>query len=241
MPSPLTALHEIGAHLPQLLAGFGVSLVIAIAAMAAALLVGTAIAVGATSRWRIVKALSFAYIQVFRGVALYVLIIWVYFGLAIAVGVNFAPIPAGILTLALLNSAYLAEIIRTGLQQLGHGQSEAGAALGLSRWTVLTRVELPQALRAMIPAIGNQFTDVVKDTSILAVIAVPELMYVSQNLAQQDFEPFTYYTFAGVLYIIAVTVITAIVRRLERRRAPARVAAPAGTSVVSETAQEGIL
>lgn len=203
-------------NLPKLLAGFGVSMLVAVAAMAAALLAGIGIALLSTSRWRTLRWLAFAYIQVFRGVALYVLIIWVYFGLAISLQVSFAPIPAGIISLALLNSAYLADIIRTGLQRLDPGQREAGDTLGLGRTTTMLHVELPQALRAMIPAIGNQFTDVLKDTSLLAMIAVPELMFQSQRLAQTSFSPFEFYSFAAVLYIVAVAFITWGVRRLER-------------------------
>jgi His/Glu/Gln/Arg/opine family amino acid ABC transporter permease subunit len=206
----------VWANLPKLLAGFGVSALVAIIAMAIALLGGIGVAILTTSRWRTVRWLAFVYIQVFRGVALYVLIIWVYFGLAISMQVAFAPIPAGIVSLALLNSAYLADIVRTGLQRLDRGQREAGDALGLDRGTTMLYVELPQALRAMVPAIGNQFTDILKDTSLLAMIAVPELMYTSQRLAQTSFSPFEFYSFAAVLYIVAVALITWGVRHLER-------------------------
>ncbi len=224
------------AHLPEMLGAFGLSVAVAVAAMALATAAGLLVAVGATSRWRVLVALCFAHIQVFRGVALYVLIIWVYFGLAITLQVNIAPTPAGILTLALLDSAYLAEIFRTGLQKVDRGQREAGAALGLSDGAILWRVVVPQAVRSMIPAIGNQFTDVLKDTSILAVIAVPELMYTSQSLAQQTYRPFEFYTVAGVLFVIGVSVITYAVRVAERRvrRGAVRgVVAPAGVPMVT--------
>lgn len=215
-------------HLPALLSAFGVTLLIAVAAMACACVMGMVVAFGTLSRWRPVRWIAFAYIQVFRGVALYVLIIWIYFGLAISMQVAIAPIPAGILTLALLDSAYLAEIFRTGIQKLDRGQVEAGDALGLRRSTTMIRVLVPQALRNMVPAIGNQFTDVLKDTSILAMIAVPELMYQSQRLAQTTFRPFEFYTFAGLLYVIVVALITYGVRRLERRLRPGARAPRAG-------------
>lgn len=224
-------------HLPELLEAFAVTAAVAVAAMALALVVGLVVALGALSRWRLVRVLAFTYVQVFRGVALYVLIIWVYFGLAISMQVAFDPVPAGIVTLALLNSAYLAEIFRTGIAKVDRGQLEAGDALGLTRTTTMLRVLVPQAVRAMVPAIGNQFTDVLKDTSILAVVAVPELMYSSQRLAQSNARPFEFYTFAGLLYVVAVAGITWATRRLERRLRPGSStrARPAGVPALPGT------
>lgn len=209
-------LGVVGHYLPDLLGGFGLSLLVALAAIVAAVVLGGIVVVLQLSRYRALRWFGHLYVQVFRGVALYVLIIWVYFGLAIALQLSFAPVPAGILTLALLNSAYLAEVFRAGVQGVPAGQSEGGIALGLSPGQVLRAVVAPQAVRSVLPAVGNQFTDVVKDTSILSVIGVGELMFRSQQLAQATFRPFEFYTAAGVLYLLAVLVVSVVFRRLER-------------------------
>lgn len=209
-------LGVVGQYLPDLLQGFSLSLLVAVASMAAAVVLGGVVVVLQLSRYRALRWFGHLYVQVFRGVALYVLIIWIYFGLAIALQLSFAPVPAGILTLALLNSAYLAEVFRAGIGSISAGQTEGGLALGLSPWEVLRSVVAPQAIRSVLPAIGNQFTDVVKDTSILSVIGVSELMFRSQQLAQATFRPFEFYTVAGVLYLLAVLVISVVFRRLER-------------------------
>ncbi len=206
-----------------LLRGFGIALVVAVGAIAIAIAVGLLVALARLSPLPPLRWLAFAYTQLFRGIALYVLIIWVYFGLAVAADVNFNPIPAGITTLALLNSAYLSETFRAGILAVDPGQREAAMAMGLSRWQAFRDVVAPQALRVAVPATGNQFVDAVKDSAILSVIGVPELMRETQRLAQFYFRPFEFYTAAGALYLAAVFAISYGFRRLERRLGWARV------------------
>jgi His/Glu/Gln/Arg/opine family amino acid ABC transporter permease subunit len=200
-----------------LLRGFGIALVVAAAAIAIAIVVGLLVALARLSPLPPLRFIAFAYTQLFRGIALYVLIIWVYFGLAVAANVNFNPIPAGITTLALLNSAYLSETFRSGLLAVDRGQREAALAMGLSRWQAFRDVIAPQALRVVVPATGNQFVDAIKDSAILSVIGVPELMRETQRLAQFYFRPFEFYTVTGALYLAAVFALSYAFRRLERR------------------------
>jgi His/Glu/Gln/Arg/opine family amino acid ABC transporter permease subunit len=200
-----------------LLRGFGIALFVAVAAMAVAIVVGLVVALARLSPVPPLRWLAFAYTQLFRGIALYVLIIWVYFGLAVAADVNFNPIPAGITTLALLNSAYLSETFRAGILAVDRGQREAALAMGLSRWQAFRDVVAPQALRVVVPATGNQFVDAIKDSAILSVIGVPELMRETQRLAQFYFRPFEFYTVTGAMYLAAVFALSFAIRRLERR------------------------
>ena len=200
-----------------LLRGFGIALLVAVAAIAIAIVVGLVVALARLSPVPPLRWLAFAYTQLFRGIALYVLIIWVYFGLAVAADVNFNPIPAGITTLALLNSAYLSETFRAGILAVDRGQREAALAMGLSRWQTFRDVIAPQALRVVVPATGNQFVDAIKDSAILSVIGVPELMRETQRLAQFYFRPFEFYTVTGAMYLAAVFGVSYALRRLERR------------------------
>ncbi len=182
-----------------------------------AILLGLIVALMRLSRVKILRWIAFIYTQFFRGIPLYVLIIWVYFGLAIAAGVNLPAIPAGIITLALLNSGYLSETFRSGILAVNKGQIEAGMALGLSRRNVMLHIVLPQAFRVIIPPLGNQYVDAIKDTAILSIIGVPELMRESKALANLYYRPFEFYTFAGLLYLFAVLVVSRGVSVLEKK------------------------
>jgi His/Glu/Gln/Arg/opine family amino acid ABC transporter permease subunit len=215
----------VWASLGALLRGFAIALEVAAGAMAVALVVGLLVALLRLSAFPPLRWLAFAYTQLFRGIALYVLIIWVYFGLAVAADVNFNPIPAGITTLALLNSAYLSETFRAGILAVDRGQREAALAMGLTPLQAFRDVVAPQALRVIVPAAGNQFVDVIKDSAILSVIGVPELMRETQRLAQFYFRPFEFYTAAAAIYLAAVFAVSygfrLLERRLARRVAPA--------------------
>jgi His/Glu/Gln/Arg/opine family amino acid ABC transporter permease subunit len=130
-----------------LLKGLGIAMFSATAAIIVAIISGLGIALMRLSRIKTIQGFAFLYTQLFRGVPLYVLIIWVYFGLAIAVDINIPMIPAGILTLALLNSGYLSETFRSGILAVPTGQYEAGEGLGLSKRDLMRFVILPQAFR----------------------------------------------------------------------------------------------
>jgi His/Glu/Gln/Arg/opine family amino acid ABC transporter permease subunit len=200
-----------------LMHGFGIAMYIAVVSIILAVILGVVVALMRLSTFAPARWLAFAYTQLFRGLALYVLIIWVYFGLAVALNINLAPITAGILTLALLNSGYLSETFRSGILAVDRGQVEAATAIGLSKAQIFKSVVGPQALRKIAPATGNQFVDAIKDSAILSVIGVPELMHETQRLAQYYFRPFEFYTFAGALYFVAVLGVSYLFRILERK------------------------
>ena len=200
-----------------LLEGFGIAMFCATAAIILAMIIGLFIALMRLSNSRILRTFAFVYTQLFRGVPLYVLVIWVYFGLAIISNINIPQIPAGILTLALLNSGYLSETFRSGILAVGQGQREAGEALGLNRRQVLRYVTLPQAGRIVVPPTGNQYVDAIKDSAILSIIGVPELMKVAQEQANLFYRPFEFYTIAGAMYLVAVLAVAKIISILEKK------------------------
>ena len=200
-----------------LLEGFGIAMFCATAAIILAMIIGLFIALMRLSNSRFLRGFAFVYTQLFRGVPLYVLVIWVYFGLAIVANINLPKIPAGIITLALLNSGYLSETFRSGILAVNIGQSEAAAAIGLTKRQIKRYIVLPQAFRIVLAPSGNQFVDAIKDTAILSIIGVPELMRMAQQQADLFYRPFEFYTTAGILYFIAVMGVTKLFSFIEKK------------------------
>lgn len=200
-----------------LLKGFVIAIVSATLAMILAIILGLLVALARLSDSKILRGIAFTYTQLFRGVPLYVLVIWVYFGLAIVANLNLPKLPAGIFTLALLNSGYLSETFRSGILAVNKGQTEAGEAIGLNRGQIRRYIVLPQALRIVIAPTGNQYVDALKDTAILSIIGVPELMRMAQQQAELLYRPFEFYTIAGVLYFIAVLGVTKFFSIIEKK------------------------
>ena len=170
------------------------------------------------SRLRWVRTVGFVLIQLLRGVALYVLVLWIFNGLAVASPrLTFGPVQTGIIALSLLNSAYLAEVFRAGFEVIPAGQVEAAQAIGLTDGQAARFVLVPQMVRITFPSMGNVFVDIVKDTAILSVIGVSELMRETQRWAQFYFRSFEFYTAAGVIYLAIVLAVSALWRVAERR------------------------
>lgn len=214
---PIFEFTPILENLSPLLKGFGIALVSASGGIVFAIVIALIVTSMRISTIAPLRWIAFAYTQFFRGIPLYVLIMWVYFGVAIVIGLNIPAIPAGILTLGLLNSGYLAENFRSAYASVDRGQHEAGMALGLSTSAIRRHVILPQAARLAIPPSGNQYVDAIKDSAILSIIGVPELMHESQRLANLFYRPFEFYTFAGLLYLLAVLAVSRLVRAIEQR------------------------
>jgi len=161
--------------------------------------------------------IGFLYVQVFRALSLYVYILFIYFGIAAAFQINFDPITAGVISLTLLNSAYMAEIYRSAIEAVDPGQREAARSLGLGSIATFATVTFPQAWRVALPSLVNQFTDIIKDSSIVAVIGTPDLMY--QTIERVSFyqRPFEFYTTVAGIYLVMVLIVAQLAWRLEKR------------------------
>lgn len=177
---------------------------------------GIGIAVLRLSGVRLLSAPAFAYVQILRGVPLLVFLYWVYFGIAIVVGLNFSPVQAGIVALTLTGSAYTAEIFRGGLLAIDGGQAEASRSLGLSRIGTYRHVLLPQTLRIVIPPLGNVFIGLLKGATLLSIIAVHDMVSVANDLNINFFTPFEAFTAVAVILVALVAVFSAGVTFLER-------------------------
>jgi polar amino acid transport system permease protein len=156
------------------------------------------------------------YIEAIRGTPLLLQLFYLYYGLP-EMGIVINGFVAGVLGLTLNFGAYLAELFRSGIQSVDAGQYEAARALGLRKFDRLRRIVLPQALRTVFPALGNYALVLVKETSLVAVISVYELMRAGEMLAGATFQALTVYTLVGVIYFALCSLLSWLFRRSERR------------------------
>lgn len=177
---------------------------------------GLATGLGSISRFWVVRFVSVALIEVFRCTPLIVQLIWFYYALPILAGVEMTPLTASVIALSCYGGSFYAEIIRGGIVSIDPGQSEAAAALGMLRIQIMRRIVLPQALRRMTPALMNQSIIQFKNTSLVSVLAVPDLVYQSQMVAHDSFRPLETYTAVAVAYFAILFPLTVFVRRREK-------------------------
>jgi polar amino acid transport system permease protein len=158
-----------------------------------------------------------AYVELFRCTPVLVQLVWFYYALPILTGIQISAALAAILTLTLYGGAFYSEIIRGGIVSIDAGQSEAGRALGMTRSQVMRRVVLPQALRRMLPPLMNQSILQLKNTSLLSVLAVPDLLYQGQTVAHETYRPLEVYSLVAIAYFVILLPATVVVRRFEQR------------------------
>lgn len=173
---------------------------------------------GLTARPRL-QALNRVYVELVRSVPVLVMILWVYYGLPIVTGLEVGVFAAGVIALALSDSAFEAEIFRAGIQSIERGQHEAAEALGLTGWQKYRLVILPQALRRILPALGNQFVYMLKMSSLVSVIGMQELTRRANELVVAEYRPLEIYTVLVLEYLVLILLVSGAVRRLERRLA----------------------
>jgi His/Glu/Gln/Arg/opine family amino acid ABC transporter permease subunit len=197
--------------------GVKITLELSALSLVLSLALGLLVALCRMSRFPPLRLAAYGYIQVFRAVSLYIYVLWIYFGIAGAIGVNFSPLTAGVIALTILNSAYMAEIYRSALGAVDPGQREAATSLGFGRVRGFTTVILPQAIRIGVPPLVNQFVDIVKDSSIVAIIGTTDLMGVTNQMVSYYRAPFELYTLLAGFYLTIVLSISALAAILERR------------------------
>ena len=200
-------------------AGMVMTVVIATISFVLSLGLGLVISLFRLSRIKLISLLAAGYINLFRAIPQLVFIVYIYYGVSIAIGINFSPIMAGVIALTLQYSAWLAEIFRSGIQAVSPGQREAALAVGMSRIGAFVTITLPQAFRIVIPPTGNTAVGIIKDSSLVAVIGVFELLRRTQLLVSQTFRPFEFYTAAVVAYLSLTMAVAVGVKLIERRYA----------------------
>ncbi|MBN1321673.1 MAG: amino acid ABC transporter permease [Thermoleophilia bacterium] len=168
------------------------------------------------SRFRPLRYLAGAYIDLFRGLPLLLLFIFIYYGLPHA-GIRLGPITSGVLGLTLCYGAYSAEIFRAGIQAIPKGQSEAARSLGMSQGQAMRHIILPQAVKMVVPPLTNEFIAMIKDTSLMSVISVPELLFTAKEKMGVVANS-TPLTVAALIYIIFTIPLIRLAARMETKR-----------------------
>ena len=169
-------------------------------------------ALGKLSRFAVFRHTSLIFIEIFRCTPILVQLVWCYYALPILIGVEMSAVTAGVLALSLYGGSFYAEIIRGGIVSIDPGQTEAGAALGMTPAQTMRRIILPQALKRMVPPLMNQSILQFKNTSLVSVLAVPDLLYQSQVAAHDSYRPLETYTFVAVAYFVILFPLTLLVR-----------------------------
>lgn len=217
--SRLTQFNWLGVvdYLPALAAGLYYTLLVSVIGLIIGFALGAVFGLGRISRKKIIYGLSSAYVELLRGTPVLVQAIWVYFALPLIIGFNIPSLAAGILVIGLNSGAYIAEIVRGAVQSVEKGQMEAGRSLGLSQHLAMRYVIWPQAFKRMIPPLGNQFIISIKDTSLLSVILVPELIFQGRLIASNHFNAVEIYTTVAVFYLVVTLTLSKVLNIVEKR------------------------
>jgi His/Glu/Gln/Arg/opine family amino acid ABC transporter permease subunit len=204
-------------HWRAFAAGAWVDIWVAVVGFGFACLIGLLNAILRTSGVNLFSVPSFMYVQVMRGVPLLVMIYWIYFGIATVLGLAFTSYQAMILALALTGSGYTTEIFRAGLGAVERGQTEAARSIGLGRARTFVHVVLPQALRIVVPPLGNTFIGLLKGATLMSVIAVPDMVFLANELNVTLFTPFEVFTAVAIILVVVVLFFSLLLYLLERR------------------------
>ncbi|AQS65529.1 MULTISPECIES: amino acid ABC transporter permease [Rhizobium/Agrobacterium group] len=215
---------------PQLIYAVWLTVSVTLTSMAVGIIAGLFLALFGLSLYGALRGFNWLYVWFFRGTPILVQLFLIYFGLPYLIGVDIFPstittpafsisgaIVAGIFAFSLHEAAYMSEITRAGIRSVEKGQSEAAQALGMLPSLAMRRIILPQALRIILPSLGNQCNMMFKTTAFLSVIAVPELVHVADSLRSQNFKTFEVYAAISVYYLVLTGVWTVLQQWIENR------------------------
>jgi ectoine/hydroxyectoine ABC transporter permease protein EhuD len=218
--------------LPALLEGLKITVELTLIVIVISLILGIFVALGRLSKNRVLRTVTGFYVDFMRATPLLLQLIYIYFVLP-TVGIRLDPFVAAVVGLSLNYAAYLSEVYRSGIQAIPRGQLDAAAALGMSPSLSMRRIVLPQAIRIVIPTLGNYFVALFKDTSLASALTLQELLFSGQIIISRTYDYFTIYSMVLFLYFLVGYPALIFVRYLEkrtrsgyRRRRPARVAMP---------------
>jgi polar amino acid transport system permease protein len=197
--------------------GILVTIQLSVLAMGLSIVTGLVACLGALARNRLIRAPAILYIEFCRNTPILVQLVWVHFAWPAIFGVKFNAFTSSVVALALQSSGYLAEEYRAGIESIEKGQIEAAQSLGMTYSRLMRRVVVPQAVMRMLPGILNQFVTCFKSTSIVSVIAVPDLMYHAGLIVSATFLPMPIYSAVAAMYFLMVLAVSAGVRRLSQR------------------------
>lgn len=203
---------------PYILQGAGITILVSVISILLATTLAILGALGRLSTNPVIYAIASLYVSIVRGTPLLVQIFFAYYALPQA-GIVLDPIPTGILALGFNYGAYMTEIFRAGLQAVAKGQREAAQALGMRESHIFRRIVLPQAVRIVTPAIGNEFIAMIKDSSLVSIITVQELLWRAQRVGRSEFQTIPAILIAALAYWVLTILFSIFQERLERRMA----------------------
>ena len=201
-------------YLPLLLKGLQYTIIIAIGGIILGTILGIILCILSISKFSVLQEIANFYVTIVRGIPLMILALFLYFGVI----KNALPVlTSAIIILGINASAFIAEIFRAGIQAIDPGQMEAARSLGMSYFQAMRKIILPQAFKIMIPSLMNQFIAAIKDTSILSAISVTELTMSAKTIIARTYKAFELYSFALIMYVIVITTLTFISKKVERK------------------------
>lgn len=199
--------------------GFSDTITVSLLSMLFAMLIGLLITLPALSLNPFIRSINRTYVEVIRSIPVLVLLLWVYYGLPTLMNISLDHYWAGVIALSIAESAFMAEVFRGGIKAIHRGQHEAARALGLSYWKTMRLVIFPQALRQILPPLGNQFVYILKMSSLVSVIGLSDLTRRANELVVNEYLPLEIYTFLVAEYLVLILVVSQGVRWLEKRYA----------------------
>jgi His/Glu/Gln/Arg/opine family amino acid ABC transporter permease subunit len=204
-------------NLKFLLSGLATTIYISIVSIILSAIIGFVIAIPSLAKNKFLTYINIGYVEIVRAIPLLVLILWIYYGLPIMTGISFSPFVSGIIALAISESAFQAEIFRAGINSIKKSQWEAGSSLGLNFFKRLRLVIFPQAIKNILPALGNQFVYVLKMSSLVSIIGIGDLTRKANELVVSTYRPLEIYTFLILEYLILILIVSYFVRKLEKK------------------------
>tara|TARA_B100000676_G_C18082235_1_gene852097 strand:+ start:1080 stop:1841 length:762 start_codon:yes stop_codon:yes gene_type:complete len=211
--SPTTSQGQT--NLKFLLSGLGYTISLSLISIAISILLGLAVALPGLTRSRFGRTFNRIYVETFRSIPPLVMILWAYYGLPVLLNLDIGVFAAGMLALALCDSAFEAEIFRAGIQSINRGQHEAADSIGLNYINKMRYIILPQAIRRILPPLGNQFVYMLKMSSLVSVIGLADLTRQANELVVTEYRPLEIYTVLVLEYLVLIVIASKLVRKLE--------------------------
>lgn len=198
------------------LVGIKITLLLSFLSLIFGTTLGSLLSLFKLSRHKILKVPSTIYIEIVRGTPMMVQIALVYFGSYVMIGMDISGFAAALIAVSLNSAAYVAEIIRSGIQSIDKGQMEASRSLGISERQTMRYIILPQAVKNILPALGNEFVTLIKETSVASTIGVADLMYASKIVQSNSFQPFNPLIIVAGIYFIFTFTLSQLIGIFER-------------------------
>lgn len=199
---------------PQLLQGAGLTLTIAAGSSAMGFIGGTLLGIAQASSYKPLKIAVTVYVTIIRGTPLLLQIMFFFLMLS-SLGIHISALSTAILAIGINSSAYISQIVRSGIQSVSRGQIEAAKTLGIGSFDITRYIVLPQALRVVVPALGNEFITLIKESSLASAIGVMELYMRGNVIISQAFNALTIYTVTGLMYLTMTSLVSIMVLKLE--------------------------